>query len=599
MSFIEINHTSFGLFKADMLSRNATPTLQYILLDESTEDERYSLYFLDSMYKGNYVLYTSNTTEKDDFENNYKESANNMLQQNGVTILKDSSGNSASLLDVGDGNKALAVKMYGELLTDHNYLESLQGGILNEYYHLSQSEWNALTKGLSTAIHTHDHTNLNNSGTTTHATLDSFYTTVNPKIAGYDSHLNDTTIHFTESSIDHTELQNVGNNTHSEIDSHINAINNPHDVTATQVGKDTAQWNASKIQGTLVDDSSKSDAKVLSYKASSGNIEWIDQLMGEPLACVQTRKTSRTDIPSSWENIFFETTDIETDDLILEHSDSNRDRILIKQTGVYLVYWSFDLDEGGENDVEVKIRKNDTLELIGSYSQILNNAWGAGLNPSKVFIASLSLNDYISLQLKASGSNMDIENNIIFGIVRLNGAKGEKGENGSGSTINIKNNGTNVTNTPHDTINFTNCTVEDQGTGQVDITVTGQVEAIFTGGVTNVGWSSTKEAAFGSNAANGGVCIIEDGEVYGISIVMNTSWQGGTCQAQFGINDIWYNGVNQYAEINGSNTDSAYIVLPTPISYSAGDRLHVRTVTNNFDQTGADATLALFIRKVV
>jgi hypothetical protein len=52
-----------------------------------------------------------------------------------------------------------------------------------------------------------DHGNIQNSGSNSHATI--------------DSHLADSSVHFTESSIDHTLIQNVGSNTHGQIDSHI------------------------------------------------------------------------------------------------------------------------------------------------------------------------------------------------------------------------------------------------------------------------------------------------------------------------------------------------------------------------------------------
>jgi hypothetical protein len=50
---------------------------------------------------------------------------------------------------------------------------------------------------------------------------------------------------------------------------HIQDLANPHQVTATQVGKDTAQWNASKIQGKTVDLTGLSANARLAYDAGS------------------------------------------------------------------------------------------------------------------------------------------------------------------------------------------------------------------------------------------------------------------------------------------------------------------------------------------
>lgn len=72
----------------------------------------------------------------------------------------------------------------------------------------------------------------------------------------------------------HTDLSDVGSNTHPQIDTHIANTSNPHTVTATQVGKDTAQWNADKIQGVTVDDTDIANGKVLAYNSTSGNLEY-------------------------------------------------------------------------------------------------------------------------------------------------------------------------------------------------------------------------------------------------------------------------------------------------------------------------------------
>jgi hypothetical protein len=66
-----------------------------------------------------------------------------------------------------------------------------------------------------------DHTNIQNIGTNSHAQI--------------DTHIADGTIHFTEGSIDHTNIQNIGTNSHAQIDSHIAIA-----VTAASVfGADT------------------------------------------------------------------------------------------------------------------------------------------------------------------------------------------------------------------------------------------------------------------------------------------------------------------------------------------------------------------------
>lgn len=59
-------------------------------------------------------------------------------------------------------------------------------------------------------------------------------------------------------------------------DTHIANKNNPHSVTATQVGNTTAQWNANKIQDVNVVVANKADKRALMYNATNNDIEFMD-----------------------------------------------------------------------------------------------------------------------------------------------------------------------------------------------------------------------------------------------------------------------------------------------------------------------------------
>jgi hypothetical protein len=78
--------------------------------------------------------------------------------------------------------------------------------------------------------------------------------------------------------VDHNQLLNKRTNSHSAIDGHIANTSNPHNVTATQVGKDTAQWNADRIKGKSVDDTAIAEGKTLVYDSVTQTIKYLDKV---------------------------------------------------------------------------------------------------------------------------------------------------------------------------------------------------------------------------------------------------------------------------------------------------------------------------------
>jgi len=63
----------------------------------------------------------------------------------------------------------------------------------------------------------------------------------------------------------HQNLIGAGTNTHAQIDSHIADVNNPHSVTAIQVGRDIDQWNANQLRGEPISNETPQDGYVLEY----------------------------------------------------------------------------------------------------------------------------------------------------------------------------------------------------------------------------------------------------------------------------------------------------------------------------------------------
>lgn len=89
-----------------------------------------------------------------------------------------------------------------------------------------------------------------------------------------DSGADSVTLDVVEANIDHTAIDNIGTNSHADIDTHIaDTSGNPHGVDEDDVGHDTAQWNADRLQGRAVQDHDPQDEEVLTWNNSESRWE--------------------------------------------------------------------------------------------------------------------------------------------------------------------------------------------------------------------------------------------------------------------------------------------------------------------------------------
>lgn len=223
---------------------------------------------------------------------------------------------------------------------------------------------------------------------------------------------------------------------------------------------------------------------------SATTATWQDAGAGETLAVAQARRTTSLTMSTTWQDISFDTTDVETDATVVDHEAGTPDRITVKVTGTYELVYQFEVSPTSTGTISGRIRKNDTTVIPGSTQESITYTNESDII-SIVIVADLAANDYLTVQNQLSTAGT-MSANATFSVKKMDGTKGDKGDPGSGSTITIQDEGTPVTGTPHSTLNFT-------GSG-VTVTNSG-------GGVAQVAITSTDVQTFGVVETTGGQSI--------------------------------------------------------------------------------------------
>jgi hypothetical protein len=232
-----------------------------------------------------------------------------------------------------------------------------------------------------------------------------------------------------------------------------------------------------------------SDLDELDY-ASSGHTGFAEEdhdhstasgVVGGPLPCLQVRRTTPYYFTtSSYVDIPIDTTDIENNTDVLEHNNTNTDRVDIKEDGYYKITYTVSVHPfDSVSEFWTRVRVNDTTVVSGSemFVRHIDDIGGT----SDAFIDYLYDGDFITLQAKSSNSNGHTDTDIVMTVVKLQGFQGPQGPAGSGSSLTVKDEGSNVANTPHTDLNFVGdgVSVSDAGSGVATVNIAGGTASVF------------------------------------------------------------------------------------------------------------------------
>lgn len=169
--------------------------------------------------------------------------------------------------------------------------------------------------------------------------------------------------------------------------------------------------------------------------ATPGAAVWKETTAAGPasadLPSVTARRTTSLFLPLTWTDLTFNRTPVENDTSVVEHDNTNTDRVIVKETGLYLISWSLVCDD----EIQVRIRTNDTTVVAGPIQAGDPNDVNDVLVVNTLTrTVSLTANDFLTVQVQAATSAETLQAGAVFSVVRLRGSKGDAGPQGPPGT---------------------------------------------------------------------------------------------------------------------------------------------------------------------
>jgi len=241
-------------------------------------------------------------------------------------------------------------------------------------------------------------------------------------------------------TINHGELNDLSNDDHLQY--HNDTRGDIRYYTKTQVDANLAGHHS--VSSTDHDDRYYTETEVDSIVTTLSGVlqSTINNIAIGDLPAIHLSRTTDFIFTTDFEDVLFDTSDVETDESVLEHASANTERVNIKETGLYFISYKFQVERTSTNYSYARVQKNNSTTVAGSESEV-NTYIGEVHELTGVFVAELQENDYITLQGRSVVLSTTGHDDTTFTVIRLSGLRGEKGEKGTpgatgtGSSINI------------------------------------------------------------------------------------------------------------------------------------------------------------------
>jgi len=148
--------------------------------------------------------------------------------------------------------------------------------------------------------------------------------------------------------------------------------------------------------------------------------------LSDDLSAVTAGLAANIAINTTFTNVQWPQTFLENDTTTIEHDNTNTERFLIKETGLYLIGYSISFDaDPGEETIAGRVLIDDLTLVPGSYREASEDD---EVNDLSNFIAAeLTAGTYITFQSQANGTGNTLHSSSTFTVVRARASTGAPG----------------------------------------------------------------------------------------------------------------------------------------------------------------------------